>query len=1137
MWDNRSRRGLSGRGRSLTVQLVPASERSDNLTAFREPWKLDPVKVSAKAILRLPPSNTHPLHHFTEYFYRPSLQVYAVGHTMATDEEKTGEEHEIQVQPEAKQKKGLWAKWKAMMKHKVGGKVPVWVIMLVVNIVLVITVTLLLFFVILPAVVQGIVNASAIRFTQIEMTQPTQTSFTLNAKGVLSNTGIISATISPSHDPPTGNQKRADGAVPPGALSVYWEQKLIAYTFLPVTVTNPGNRDTDLNITAGTVTIFDHDAWTAFSRNLTNSDVLYWHLEGLVNVKALGITFKNVKFEKDVPITGFGGLKNVTIMSFSLADSNSTHIITDMVVRITENSFVNIHPLGDLTMDVVFRGAKVGVLYAPNAQLSTGENFLIASGHLVGDHLDELGVMVSQYLGTTDTPVTSVITGCHGNPILADALVGVGFATSLDSSHTNLIATMTFNSIDITPQTDDTVVLKSNTTVTLLNPMGPNATLEVISTRLNVTLMYGNLTLGTLVQNATVVQGVVQPFQLDIEGQVELANNGTEWGIFTVDYINSPSINMSLVGVMSSTVRLSVGQVELTNQAVHAVVTLKGMSGLQNTTVLGLDLPYNAPGGGVQLNINVSLFNPSIASMDMGYLYFDAYSNGSQIGFLAADNVVLLPGENFMQMKGALNPDSAAGVVSANDFFNRYIHGLSTISTVRGRGIAPNGQKRKVRPNWVVSAINALNIPAVITGPSDLKLIGDLDLLDLAMTVPGLVTDTTDNGIIPTRSGVSAVFISPFAFPLQVVEVSVQMDMIYNGTIIASTIGSSPWLPAVSNQSAQQLNFTLDQTSLQVKDRSGMSQLMSLLLNNPNGTFTIRGTSAAHVITAAGNFTLNNISFDSNVSLAGFNGFPNGSLVISTPNVGILGGSPGLINITMNMAIYNPTAITMGINGMGLDYSFQSVYFGNVTVPAQVLRPGWNYAVGQGYFVRPNATTPTTPEINFLSNYLGGNFSQFTLVGNSANPPLLRLALGQLTTGVSFPGQPYNLTISSTLNINLLAGSATTQLTLFNPFPSVYSILRLQNFVLYPYGSTTAAGTINYSFSSPFAVPANNGSAVTGDIPITASSSGLQTLLNKPAYVYATGQLWFQVENQPGQNSTGPCGPLMFNYSQVIAVK
>jgi len=221
--------------------------------------------------------------------------------------------------------------------------------------------------------------------------------------------------------------------------------------------------------------------------------------------------------------------------------------------------------------------------------------------------------------------------------------------------------------------------------VTIKTILGTESPMKVLYVVLNVSLMNGEEILGYLNYESPVRNGSNPTFELNILGNVTLVQGGDKWADFTSQYVAKDSVGLSLRGTMGATVEVAVGQMTLSGLTVDSTVTLTGMKGLSNTTVQHLDMPRNTEHG-IEMIISVVMENPSVATMTMGDIYFDAYYEDVIIGNMMSQNVTIIPGPNNITMTGELRPKSAEEAnPKIEKFFNRYIAGLSTVVTVHGK--------------------------------------------------------------------------------------------------------------------------------------------------------------------------------------------------------------------------------------------------------------------------------------------------------------------------------------------------------------------------------------------------------------------------------------------------------------------
>ena len=79
---------------------------------------------------------------------------------------------------------------------------------------------------------------------------------------------------------------------------------------------------------------------------------------------------------------------------------------------------------------------------------------------------------------------------------------------------------------------------------------------------------------------------------------------------------------------------------------------------------------------GTLLVANISIWNPSVATMELGDVSFDMIDDqsGQQLGTASTLGLRLRPGANFVTLKGILLPtQSKAGLAAAGSFFSNFL--------------------------------------------------------------------------------------------------------------------------------------------------------------------------------------------------------------------------------------------------------------------------------------------------------------------------------------------------------------------------------------------------------------------------------------------------------------------------------
>ena len=131
----------------------------------------------------------------------------------------------------------------------------------------------------------------------------------------------------------------------------------------------------------------------------------------------------------------------------------------------------------------------------------------------------------------------------------------------------------------------------------------------------------------------------------------------------------------------------AVGDVSI-NVPILANLPLAGLNGLSNITVVSFyledkDLTREQDGSisgssppGTLITANISLWNPSVATMELGDVLFDMVDavTGQRLGTAASAAFRLHPGANALTLKGLLlPPQTKEGLTAAGAFFSNFL--------------------------------------------------------------------------------------------------------------------------------------------------------------------------------------------------------------------------------------------------------------------------------------------------------------------------------------------------------------------------------------------------------------------------------------------------------------------------------
>ncbi|RCI02457.1 hypothetical protein CU098_011225 [Rhizopus stolonifer] len=441
-------------------------------------------------------------------------------------------------------------------------------------------------------------------------------------------------------------------------------------------------------------------------------------------------------------------------------------------------------------------------------------------------------------------------------------------------------------------------------------------------------------------------------------------------------------------------------------------------------------------------------------------------------------------------MKGRLIPqDSSSGIAAITEVFENYLDANNSILDVKGvSGSGPNGQV-----GWLTTAFKTLTIEnVVLPGPKTKpKLIPAITLKDMQLDF------TKDAWAPPTSSNnVQAQLKSPFGFPLSVSKLNMKVVANYHGTEVASL--AIPDEKATTSSTGL-VTTQFNNVPFKVIDKTVFTGFVQLLTMTNSVTFDLQGFSNAVAETAVGALSLNNIEFNVDTMLNGFNNF-GGKITLPTPYV--VGGTSGYTILNFSFDLTNPSNITITAGDINFDIvmnEFNSV-IGRSYLKAVIIPPGTKTFSGELHLGEKSTNTKAIEKI--FSDYLTGAKVPLTIQGSTESTKIAPLvpALSSVKLATEMTGMNANLisqiAVKGSIIGLILLNQASSAITLRNPLKTSYSITRVQASVVFKPSSGAApftVGTIDYTPPSAATVPAG-GSITTDDWPVKIVSGGIEHL-------------------------------------------
>ncbi|KAJ8663466.1 hypothetical protein O0I10_000706 [Lichtheimia ornata] len=711
----------------------------------------------------------------------------------------------------------------------------------------------------------------------------------------------------------------------------------------------------------------------------------------------------------------------------------------------------------------LFDGFNIST-YVMDAMKALKADLQLKSGLTIGEYVNSLEFSQNAVAIETDATVTRLIP-IVGQPIVQQIVDG---------------AILGFETITLSSPTDSSFKVQMKGSITNAGPMAAQ-----ISFPDSLTIAWEGRVLGT-VGMPTIQTVADKGAQFDVEGQFTVTDQGA-MGDFAGYMINNADFQWN---IYTDSVAVNALGYQFTGIKMNKFVTLDGANGFKDAvTIHSFDLPSNDPAGGITLTANTSIVNPSQVGFQLSGAGFNAIYKDISLGPLASDGAANFPpkGTADLKMKGRLvKQDSKEGIDAVTEVFKNYLAAKDTPLTITGEsGSGPNGEV-----SWLTAGFKTIKIENVIMpGPeSPPELIP-------AITMKNMQIDfTKDPYATPAGSTqVEAQLKNPFGFPLGVSQLNMDVTAGMEGNDIATL--KIPDEKATTSETGL-VTTQFSDVPFKVFDNAhkAFDTFVKMITSQSNVTFELAGSSNAIADTAIGALSLDNITFDVDTSLAGFNNFNGKTQILSTK---VIGATSDYIKVGLEISLDNPSQITINLGDITLDVNMNefNALVGQTILKDLTLKPGNNTLSCEMHMGGSNAQAL----LQLLSNYMTGAHVPLTVTGSDKSTEIASLkdAMSTVKLDTSMTGQTEKLIQSATVKakaIEALAGKAKTSIVLHNPLDTEFALRKVEAAVFMNLKDKyQQIGHIDYSLPSALTVPAG-GQVTTDDWPVTLDASPLDML-------------------------------------------
>ncbi|KAF9222628.1 hypothetical protein BS17DRAFT_802839 [Gyrodon lividus] len=657
----------------------------------------------------------------------------------------------------------------------------------------------LLFIILFPvvkAIVQDVVNKSQLSITTAAITNPTNTSFLLSMQGIVTHTGIFSASIA---FPNPVNVSWIDGStkVPIG--------------YMQLSTLYAKNKRATINDTT-MFYITDQDAFGRFTSAMITSQNFTWQLESYtLSVQAEKFpTAHGILFNKMVTINGadnFAG--NVLLQDLQLPSDNPVGGINFVAVTRLTNPSPFALDLGTVLFDLSYQGVYLGSGTGVNTKLTPGNNSISLSGVLVPQSTPSDLAMVSQLFTNYINFESSPVIAAGRSTLQPDGTVISWLSQGLQSlklivpfqsmTPINPIRAIDIGSLALTftPETAWTPRTDSNSVHASMElPFGFGMSISEIQNEFNIVKNGSGVAgLSTPLCASTSSISVLGP--ADTQGQINITIsdgylNSTDeehgsFSAFNLELTDSKITEFLMVGNSRAVVNTSMGQITLDPIKVNVTTSLNGLQGLNGYTTIGSVDVLGGTQQALNLGIDVTIFNPSSLQLATGDLTLQLQRGGVILGTALMPNLTLYMGNNSLTSTSDFEPNSSPqGIQTLSDFVG------GTDVELAIAGFSDSTQVESLLP-----AFESVNITTTLPGlKSSLLSGGSLEILS---------TTFHENNI----SHVTVNLVNPFtaSFDITKISSSVASHGLVLGFIETST---NFFAPGKSTTTSPPLNLNMN---------------------------------------------------------------------------------------------------------------------------------------------------------------------------------------------------------------------------------------------------------------------------------------------------------------------------------------
>ncbi|CAO3620373.1 unnamed protein product [Cunninghamella echinulata] len=394
-----------------------------------------------------------------------------------------------------------------------------------------------------------------------------------------------------------------------------------------------------------------------------------------------------------------GGFKEVKITKFQLPSDNPTGgMNVELETLLKSPSPIEVK-LGTITLQIGYEGVNLGQVTAETITLKQGDNTINLKGIIkplnnTAD-LEKVGQMFTTYVsgGTAKTTALGISAAPDGKTQIGwltkgfqSVILNVGLVN--EGGPLKIINAVSMGYLDLKFDANNAyapTISAPNVVADYKIPFGIGINITQATQEINMfTNSTGNFSQLIVPWTNTQSDQAAGKLQFAInQAKLEtLPGKNDAFDAYTFDLTASNLYTFGVNGLATTKAKTSIGEITLGGVMFTVPTSLHGLQFLNSTptTINSVDMTGGTKEA-LQLDIGVSMGNPSDFSMSVGDVVFNMFAGATQVGTVTLANLTLQRGENKVIAKANFDPKSST---DGQNMLSTFVMGQNNDASIGG---------------------------------------------------------------------------------------------------------------------------------------------------------------------------------------------------------------------------------------------------------------------------------------------------------------------------------------------------------------------------------------------------------------------------------------------------------------------